>query len=709
MAKYQVQTDGGTYIVETEDTSSEQQLMDTTGKNSQGQITSKNPKLRAIANQMSPQQYQDIVNAQSGGAPDIAKVRPFDIPASLAVGSKTAEMAPGGLVPKAVAGVGIGVGTYLGLDQLLQRLSGEDPSLSSSAINLGINELGSRVVGAIKKGLTPGNLSPSQEELMKLQPTYGQATQGRLSQFIEDVFDPVNKANSIKTSGKLAEEQVNNKAQKMSGKSVATLDNPNYHAQTIQIDKLDNSLKSTYNEADKQSGLAKIVAASNPETYTITPAQTLQVPTPELQAIAQNYGGSTFEKLDPQRQQQSIAFTQKLGKQPFNQVTTPAVMGSVNGPVRFTSTLEKANEIVQDAKNLQLGPTEEQKPLVNQAYNLIQKSNAQFDPTGKLVSANPVGFEEAWNQKQQFDTFGGWNKSKNDVTHTDTQFRGLTKLMNQDIDDSLSSWTNDPNKVATKAWKNAKATVEQRNLLFFPEGSNTKLGDIVQEADSPLPAIKAIVQDPVKLQRAINSGNIKFPSGNVESNNIRGDLGAFALKDIFDNSQTNDPKNPKGGATINPQTLQDKWSDPSFAESKKLLFNAPQRADLDQFFKNIAFTQQKQSVVGSYLSKVFAVRAGFALAPSLLTGYLSGSAEHAAGVAGVELGAMGFAKLMTNPKTARFLVAAAGGQPLSASDQTVARSIVSALQGVTVSLRGNDGTEQKGSFDKDGKWVPGDN
>lgn len=644
--------------------------------------------------------------AQTAISPiDIA--RPFDVPAAFAAGRTAASMTPDPELAPFV-GAGVGLGSYLGLDSLLQRLSGKEPDLTDSAVNLGVNEIGGRIVGAITKGLS-GKLLPSQEELMKLKPTYGQATQGRLSQFLEDVFDPVNKANSIKTSGKLAEEQVNNRAQKLSGKSVATLDNPNYHAQTIQVDRLENSLKSAYDEADKQSGLAKIVAASNPETYTITPAQTSQVPTPELQAIAQNYGGSTFEKLDPQRQQQAIAFTQKLGKQPFNQVTTPAVMGSVNGPVRFTSTLEKANEIVQDAKNLKMGPTEEQKPLVNQAYNLIQKSNAQFDPTGKLVSANPVGFEEAWNQKQQFDTFGGWNKSKNDVTHTDTQFRGLTKLMNQDIDDSLSSWRNDPNKIATKAWKNAKATVEQRNLLFFPEGSSTKLGDIVQEADSPLPAIKSIVQDPMKLQRAINSGNIKFPSGNIESNNIRGDLGAFALKDIFDNSQSNDPKNPRGGSTINPQTLQDKWSDPSFAESKKLLFNAPQRADIDQFFKNIAFTQQKQSAIGSTLSKVFLVRAGLALAPSLLTGYLSGSAEHAAGVAGVELGAMGFAKLMTNPKTARFMVAAAGGQPLSASDQTVARSIVSALQGVTVSLRGNDGTEQKGSFDKDGKWVPGDN
>lgn len=618
----------------------------------------------------SPQREQDYASrgtpAPQTSISPIDVVRPFDAPASFAAGRTAAAMTPDPELAPFV-GAGVGIGSYLGLDSLLQRLSGKEPDLTDSAVNLGVNELGGRVIGRAMQG-AKGLLPKSLQGISFLEPTFSQyldkleptSLSGKIAKeftpaakLTEDIFAPGQKAEAIKNSGKLSDVALTDTGIKLSGRSPNVLANPQAHAATIQTNNLQNALDSTFVEADKQASLAKVVAGANPQ------------PLPDGRIV--------------------------------------------NGPINLKSTLEQANKILTDAKGLELGPTEEQKPLVNQASKLIQGTQAKFDPqTGQLISANPLGFTEAWNQKQALDDYGGWNKSKNDVTHTDNQFRGLTRNMNQDIEDSIPNWQNDPNKVATQAWKNAKATVEQRNTLFFPEGSSNKLGDIVQETDSPLPAISKIVKDPVVLQRALNTGNIKFPSGTIQSNNMRGDLGAFALKDLFEGSKTIDPKNPQGGLTINPQTLQSKWNDPSFLESKKLLFNSQQRSDMDQLFKNIAYTQTKQNSFGSYLSKAYLVRAGLALAPALFTGYLTGSAEHAAGVAGIELGAMGLAKLMTNPKTARFLVSAAAGQPLNASDQTVARTIVSGLQGVTVLLRGNDGTEQKGSFDKDGKFVTED-
>jgi len=503
-------------------------------------------------------------------------VRPFDAPASIALGSKVAEMTPGGLVPKAIAGVGVGAGAYLGLDSFLRSIGGKEPDLTDSAVNLGANELGGRLLGK----LVPRDLPTSLKDFSKFEPTYSQyldkldpdtlsgkvakAFQGP-AKFLEDVMAPSAKADAIKNSGKIADQALTAQASKLSGRTPGVLDNPNFHAQTIQTNQLENSLRASFDESEKQATLAKAVAMSNPQ------------PLPDGRIV--------------------------------------------NGPVNLNSSLEKANQIVQEATLLHFGPSEEQKPLVNQAYKLIQGTDAKFDPqTGKVISSNPIGFNEAWNQKQQLDDFGGWNKSKNDLTHTDAQFRDLTRSVNQDIEDSIPRWQNDPNKVATKAWQNAKATVEQRNNLFFPDGSGTKLGDIVQDTDSPLPAIKAVIKDPVVLQRALNSGNLKFPSGTVESNNIRGDLGAFALKDIFEGSKSLDPKNPTGGVTLNPQTLIEKWNDPSFVESKKLLFNASQRGDIDQLLKNIAFTQTKQNAFGSYLSKAYLVRSGLALAPALFTG-----------------------------------------------------------------------------------------
>lgn len=647
----------------------------------------------------------------------------FDAPAAFAIGRTAASMTPNPELAPFV-GAGVGLGSYLGLDFLLQKLSGKEPDLTDSAVNLGVNELGGRAIGKVMQG-AKGLLPKSLQSLSELSPTFSQyldrseptTLSGKIAKeftpvakVTEDIFSPGSKADAIKNSGKLADTAVTDTGIKLSGRSPNVLANPQAHAATIQTNNLQNALDSTFVEADKQATTAKLVAGANPQTIIVKPGVTTNVPTTEIQQLSKSLGNTTFENLQPFEQQQVLSLAQKMNLKPFNQLTTQPVTSTVNGPINLKSTLENAYKIVQEAKGLELGPTEEQKPLVNQAAKLIGGTNAQFDPTGKLVSANPLGFTEAWDQKQALDNYGGWNKSKNDITHTDNQFRGLTRNLNQDIEDSIPNWQNDPNKIATQAWKNAKATVEQRNTLFFPEGSSNKLGDIIQETDSPLPAISKIVKDPVVLQRALNSGNIKFPSGKIESNNMRGDLGAFALKDLFENSKTIDPKNPQGGLTVDPQSLQSKWNDPAFLESKKLLFNSQQRSDIDQLFKNIAYTQTKQNAFGLYLSKAYLMRSGLALAPALFTGYLTGSAEHAMGVAGVELGAMGMAKLMTNSKTARFLVSAAAGQPLNASEQTIARSIVSGLQGVTIMLRGNDGSEQKGSFDKDGKFIQeGDN
>jgi hypothetical protein len=595
----------------------------------------------------------------------LQNARPFSIPAAAEVAGTAASMTPGGLIPKAIVGGTAGAATYVGLDSLLQKLSGHEPDLGDSATQLGINEIGNQTVQAFMRG-AKGVLPYAKQALGKLEPTFSQLTDSKLGKFVEDVFAPSQKAGAITNSAGLSRDELLAASKKLSGRATSTLEDPQYHSSVITTNHLSNALDSTFQEADKQATAAKLIAKSNPQTVITQPAQ----------------------QIGP--------------------LQIPAQTKTVEGPIALSSTLEKANQIIEDSKGLVLGPTNEQKPLINEAYKLVGSTNAKFDPkSGKLISADPLGFEEAWNQKQAFDSQGGWNKSRNDITHTDNQFRGFSKSLNEDIDDSIANWQNDPNKLAAKAWANSKATVAQRNQIFFNPDTSRTLGDIIQSSDSTMPSVTDIIKDPNKLQRALNAGNIKFPSGTVNSSNIKGDLGAYNLMRTFEDAKAIDPKNP-GKLSIDAKQLQTAWNDPKFTESKKLLYNSQQRADYDQLFKNIAFTQEKQNVVGSYLSKVWLARAGMTIAPSLLTGYLTGSVEHAAGVAGVELGAMGLAKIMTNPKAARFLVSAAAGQPLNASEQTVARTLVSAIQGVTISLKGQDGTDQKGSFDRDGHWTADD-
>lgn len=711
MGKYQVQTEDGTFEVETEEAApaaspfSLQGVKDFLSKQKFSLLPSAQQSQINLETAKRVEPALKNAGIYQGPEESVEAARPFSIPAAMSVAGSAASMTPGGPIPKALVGATAGAGTYLGLDSLLQNLShslsgsSELSSTTDSLKQLAVNELGTRAVGATLKKLTP-----SQEQLSKLGATFSQYFEGsKIPKALEDLFAPGAKAKAILNSGKLANEAIGNEASNLAGIAKSTTASPERLAQRIQVNDFSNALDSTFKEADKQAVTAKLIAKGNPHSFRVGTTPPRLADEVGMNGISQNFLKKDFSQLNPQEQQQIIQLAPRFGVNPQIIPGAP-ILNSVDGPVHMGGTLEQANKIIQDTKDLTLGVPEEQKKLVNQAYKLVNATNAKFDPaSGKLLTANPIGFEEAWNQKQAFDDAGGWNKNRNDLTQSDRAFRQFSRSLNDDIDNSIPQWKNDPNKLASKAWLNAKATVAQRNQLFFPEGSSNKLGDIIQEADSTLPAIDKILSDPNQLQRTLNAGEIKFPSGTVSSTNTKKDLQAYNLIRMRDAAKTLDPKNP-ATLTLDAKQLQNTWNDPRFVEQKKMLYSAAQRADYDQLFKNIAFTQEKQNAIGSYISKLWLVRSGLAIAPSLLTGYLSGSAERGLEVAGVELGAMGVAKLMANPETARMMVAAAAGQPLGISEQMAARRIATAIQGVGITLTSKDGKQEKGSI-QDGRFV----
>jgi hypothetical protein len=615
----------------------------------------------------------------------VGDAKPFSIPAAISAGTTMAGMVPGGPIPKTIAGVGTAAATYVGLHGALDRakryLKGEPEGsdLPDAAEDLAINEVGSRAAGAAYRGIkaaSPGmlgglvgllqkvpglNFDPTsvmtdgQVDLTKLKPTLSAYLQSGdssiakgvapIAKTVEDLFSPGSKAAALKESGAAAQQETTNLASQVSGRKNPTIASLGGQ---VQAD-FSNALDSTFKAADQQAKMAKLVAQGNPQ-----------------------------------------------------QTMTGDV---VNGPILPRGALEKANQIIQSHAGDFLGPQQEEIPLINQAKKLIDSTGAKFDPqTGQLLSANPVGFEDAWNQKQAWDDYGGWQKARGDVTHTDQQFRGMTAALNDDIDNSIAKWQNDPNKLAANAWKQSKAIVQERNSTFFTPGSSTKLGDVINDADSELPSLDAILNDPQKTQRALNSGNVKINGQQITSENTRRDLQGYKLIQMRDNAYTVDPQDPNK-MVFNGQKLANQWSDPRFQQTKNILFNKTQQQDYSDLFKNIAITQDPQSKFGTYMNKIQVAKAGFMLAPAILAGYTSGM-ERGGEVLGLEVGMNALGRLMSNHDTARAFTAAVAGKPLEMSEQQFARKLVAGLQGTTLTLVSQGGKREQGQFDRDGQWVP---
>jgi hypothetical protein len=160
---------------------------------------------------------------------------------------------------------------------------------------------------------------------------------------------------------------------------------------------------------------------------------------------------------------------------------------------------------------------------------------------------------------------------------------------------------------------------------------------------------------------------------------------------------------------INPKSFNDTWTDPAMQKSLKELYNAPQRANIEQFFKNIEMTQDKVSSF-PMAKPLWMLRGGVGISMGLVTSMLTGNvAEGAlaggAGITGMVLGGDELAKMLTNPKTGRFLVRLAGGEAPGASEQFIGKMMSQVLNGSTVALIDSKGEKHPGQL-KDGSFIP---
>ncbi len=209
-----------------------------------------------------------------------------------------------------------------------------------------------------------------------------------------------------------------------------------------------------------------------------------------------------------------------------------------------------------------------------------------------------------------------------------------------------------------------------------------------------------VIQDPKRLQDVLSTAQ-----SNGVGDNLRKSLQGYQFMKIFNNAATRSVEgSPYSNNVIhiNPKSLDSDWLNPEMQDSLKTLYNSKQRSDITQFFTNIANTQDKINA-NPIARKLFLLHGGIGLATGLLTGSVTGGAEAAAGSMLTFIGAQQVGKLLTNPKTARLLVAIAGGEPLGVSEQYAGKAITNVLNGSTVALMDRTGNKTPVTI-RDGKF-----
>lgn len=622
-----------------------------------------------------------------------------------------------------------GLGGAMLIDQALQAAEDRKPvsaltgstGMANTVETVGMNEIGGKIGDRIIGGLgnvlkelnVPGSVVGS---ISKLNPTFSQMYRNTfgegygsdISKWVEDIFASGSKARALENSGKASMFEGTALAGRLASKRPNVVSNPDWMAPSIRTNYENNFYQSVM-ASNKEAATAKLVGKANPELIPL-PAEPPQN-NPIVKKVIDNLGGGDFTQMTPQAQQSIISMAKQLGYTPV--IPKPI---SIEGRINIFNNTRKAAQDFLDEKmklfpDIAKAPQEDQ-ALMQAAQSLIRISEPIVDPNTGVATQMPVSFKDAWQFKQTTDRFGYKNSDDpNALSYTGSTFQKLSKAINQDIDESIPLWKNNPNGVATKAWQNAKTIVAQRNSLFAEDG----LAQLLKETNSTVPDVDAILNDPVKLQRAIDAGVLKMSSGQVASTNVRGNLQGYKIDQMLNNAWKGDSIDSTKGV-IQPEILINDWTSFGRGESKKILFNNAQtRQDIDQLFKQIAISQQKQTFGGLGGRNMWVVRGGIMLAPALM-GDLTGLSEYGAGITGVMLTGNAIANIMTkgsymgvgSPSIPRAMIAAISGAPMNRSMQTISRGIVGALQGTgaVITINTRDGKKIDGTISKDGQFVP---
>lgn len=271
-------------------------------------------------------------------------------------------------------------------------------------------------------------------------------------------------------------------------------------------------------------------------------------------------------------------------------------------------------------------------------------------------------------------------------------------LVNEIIDTEHALQLN-PNDKALK--KNLDQLLEAKTNFFPGRERGVGVKDLLPQhpsgfpqlglsnTNAPTPIIGTILGDSQKVQRFLNTGEIKLGNRSITSASPRKDLAGEAFANIF-----NGVADTASGA-IDTNSLKNKWNAYKISDAGRKLYNAQNRADIDKFIDLASHVSESVGDKGA--SKYLTLRlltASAGLGGGLLTGIASGNAAAGLGVSGVIIGgSVGLhilGKLMTNPDTARLMISAVSGGPLNMAPKVAARMLARGLRGQPIQLQMKD-------------------
>src|SRR6266705_814892 len=400
-------------------------------------------------------------------------------------------------------------------DELLRKAGNEPTSAPVDVGTLGniaqqtvINELGGKLFSsfgrAASEAITPGSVIGP---IYKYEPTYSQmGTRRTTSQILEDVLAPTQKLAQLAKQKELTQSEAENLIQRITTINTRLGEPVNVEGRLIQTEAKQNYQKVTQ-LASQKAEEAKLIANTN--VFTHVPSNT-----------------------------------------------------QIKGPIDATQTVQQALDIVNDFKTGAIRP-EAGDRLIRTAQNILNEAGVIVDPqTGAISHQIPLSFESAWEFKKSLGNYAA-DQFDNRASFLASEYRNLTRNLNQDIENSIQTWPNN-SQDALAAWHDAKRMIGAREAAFFPENVEGKyIGKLaLKNVMETAPSINATIDNVDKLQKALLTGDlnalVQHPGGTISSiadTNLKRELGAYQVKRMMQES---------GGDT---KKLLENWNDPNMQEN----------------------------------------------------------------------------------------------------------------------------------------------
>lgn len=537
----------------------------------------------------------------------------------------------------------------------------------------GVGSAASKIISGAKEALSPGSVvGPELADNTKTFSMLADKGKRGVSKVIEDIFAPSGKSAAIQETNQVLENKLGNVASKMSGQLVdlsgATQNTTANMADAVQ-NEVRKNFSSSVDASNKTAGGIGIIAEMNNPAKMTGAAGGLTVP------------GSNIPSAP-----------------------------NVDGPVYLKSTIEEANKYLEKATKGLTG-ADPDNPLIKAANKIITETGATFNPDGTVKTANPISFKQAWQWKKDAGDLA-FGSPLSDLSTTDSKFKNVFSTIDSDVENSMKQWPVKGDEALSK-WNETKQIVANRYSQFSPQGeTGAKVRDLLNAKDVQIPALDAVIQNPQKLQRLLNTGDLstllapgenKGQYSSIANTNTRKLLKGYTISRIWQNGTT---LNADGLAVPNVAKMQEMWKAAENTTQMKMIYSAENRADIGQFFKELANVNQKMSGGGSRYLKFLGIKAGVVslgggLAESLITngsllplhtGEVVGGA-----IGGILLSGNALGYLLTNKNTARIMQGMAQDQ-LSVPAKIAARAIAFALKNQTVKIQKSDGSTIDAKF-----------